>query len=147
MFYSRLINRAIDIAYSAHEHQRDKAGRPYFMHPVIVASQMNSEYEICAALLHDVVEDARDPEKRLEEIEREFPKEITDAVKILTHDKHTDYMDYIREIKKNPIARKVKLADLNHNLDITRIQDNPKLLEGFLRRREKYEKAREILSE
>ncbi len=147
MFYSRLINRAIDIAFSAHKDQKDKAGRPYFMHPVIVASQMDSEYEICAALLHDVVEDARDPERILEELEREFPKEITEAVKILTHDKHTDYSDYVRKIKKNPIARKVKLADLNHNLDITRIQDNQKLLEGFMRRREKYEKAREILSE
>lgn len=144
MFYSKLINKAIDTAFSAHKDQKDKAGRPYFMHPVIVASQMNSEYEICAALLHDVVEDAKID---IEELEREFPKEITDAVRVLTHDKHTDYLDYVREIKKNPIARKVKLADLNHNLDITRVQDNPKLLEGFMRRREKYEKAREILSE
>ena len=144
MFYSRLINKAIDIAFSAHKDQRDKAGRPYFMHPVIVASQMNSEYEICTALLHDVIEDT---DITIEELEREFPKEITDALRLLTHDDNTAYLDYVREIKKNPIARKVKLADLNHNLDITRIQDNPKLLEGFVRRREKYEKAREILSE
>ena len=144
MFYSRLINKAIDIAFSAHKDQKDKAGRPYFMHPLMVASQMNSEYEICTALLHDVVEDT---DITIEELEREFPKEITDALRLLTHDKNTDYLDYVREIKKNPIARKVKLADLNHNLDITRIQDNPKLLEGFMRRREKYEKAKEILSE
>ena len=144
MFYSRLINKAIDITFSAHKDQKDKAGRPYFMHPVIVASQMDSEYEICAALLHDVVEDS---DFAIEELEREFPREVTDAVRVLTHDKHMDYLDYVREIKKNPIARKVKLADLNHNLDITRIEDNPKLLEGFMRRREKYEKAREILSE
>ena len=144
MFYSELINRAIDIAFSAHQHQRDKAGRPYFMHPVIVASQMDSEYEICAALLHDVVEDTH---VTIEELEREFPHEVTDAVRVLTHDKHVDYLDYVREIKKNPIARKVKLADLNHNLDITRVQDNPKLLEGFMRRRDKYMKARDILSE
>ena len=144
MFYSRLINRAIDIAFSAHEHQRDKAGRPYFMHPLIVASQMNSEYEICTALLHDVAEDT---DITIEELEREFPKEITDALRLLTHKDNTDYLDYVRELKKNPIARKVKLADLNHNLDITRIQDNPKLLEGFMRRREKYEKAKEILTE
>ena len=144
MFYSKLINKAIDIAFSAHKDQKDKAGRPYFMHPVIVASQMDSEYEICTALLHDVVEDT---DITIEELEREFPKEITDALRLLTHDDNTAYLDYVREIKKNPIARKVKLADLNHNLDITRIQDNPKLLEGFVRRREKYEKAREILSE
>lgn len=147
MFYSRLINKAIDISFSAHKDQKDKAGRPYFMHPMIVAMKMDSEYEICAALLHDVIEDARDSERRLEEIEREFPREVTEAVRVLTHDKHTDYLDYVREIKKNEIARKVKLADLNHNLDITRIQDNPKLLEGFMRRRDKYMKAKKILSE
>lgn len=144
MFYSRLINKAIDIAFSAHKDQRDKAGRPYFMHPMIVAMQMDSEYEICAALLHDVIEDA---EIDIRELEREFPREVTEAVRVLTHDKHTDYLDYVREIKKNEIARKVKLADLNHNLDITRIQDNPKLIEGFMRRRDKYEKAKKILSE
>ena len=144
MFYSRLINRAIDIAFSAHKDQKDKAGRPYFMHPVIVASQMDSEYEICTALLHDVAEDTS---ITIEELEREFPKEITDALRLLTHDEHTDYLDYVREIKKNPISRKVKLADLNHNLDITRINDNPELLEGCMRRREKYEKAKEILCE
>ena len=144
MFYSRLINRAIDIAYSAHINQRDKAGRPYFMHPVIVASQMDSEYEICTALLHDVIEDTH---VTIEELEREFPKEITDAIRLLTHDDNTDYLDYVREIKKNPIARKVKLADLNHNLDITRIEDNGNLLEGFMNRREKYETARNILTE
>ena len=144
MFYSRLINKAIDIAYSAHINQRDKAGRPYFMHPVIVASQMDSEYEICTALLHDVIEDTH---VTIEELEREFPKEITDALRLLTHDDNTDYLDYVREIKKNPIARKVKLADLNHNLDITRIEDNGNLLEGFMNRREKYETARNILTE
>ena len=144
MFYSRLINKAIDIAYSAHINQRDKAGRPYFMHPVIVASQMDSEYEICTALLHDVIEDTH---VTIEELEREFPKEITDAIRLLTHDDNTEYLDYVREIKKNPIARKVKLADLNHNLDITRIEDNGNLLEGFMNRREKYETARNILTE
>ena len=144
MFYSRLINRAIDTAFSAHKDQKDKAGRPYFMHPVIIAMQMDSEYEICAALLHDVVEDAH---VDIRELEREFPREVTDAVRVLTHDKRIDYLDYVREVKKNPIARKVKLADLNHNLDITRIEDNPRLLEGFMRRRDKYMKAKEILSE
>ena len=144
MFYSKLINRAIDIAYSAHMNQRDKAGRPYFMHPVIVASQMDSEYEICTALLHDVIEDTH---VTIEELEREFPKEIIDAIRLLTHDKRTDYLDYVRELKKNPIARKVKLADLNHNLDITRVEDNPYLLKKFMERRKKYEEARRILSE
>ena len=92
----------------------------------------------------NVVEDAKID---IRELERDFPREVTDAVRVLTHDEHTDYLDYVREVKKNPIARKVKLADLNHNLDITRIEDNPRLLEGFMRRRDKYMKAKEILSE
>ena len=143
MLYSELINKAIDIAYSAHQGQRDKSGRPYFLHPVIVASQMSNEYETCTALLHDVIEDTN---ITLEELEKIFPSEITQAVSILTHKDGIDYLDYIREIKRNPIARKVKLADLNHNMDITRL-DNPEQLEGFNKRMKKYELAKQILNE
>ena len=70
MFYSELINKAIDLAYDAHQGQKDKAGRPYFLHPVMVAQKMDTEAEICAALLHDVVEDT---ESTLDEIEKNFP--------------------------------------------------------------------------
>ena len=143
MLYSELINKAIDIAYSAHQGQRDKSGRPYFLHPVIVASQMSNEYETCTALLHDVIEDTN---ITLEELEKIFPSEITQAISILTHKDGVDYLDYIREIKRNPIARKVKLADLNHNMDITRL-DNPEQLEGFNKRMKKYELAKQILTE
>ena len=143
MLYSELINKAIDIAYSAHQGQRDKSGRPYFLHPVIVASQMSNEYETCTALLHDVIEDTN---ITLEELEKIFPSEITQAISILTHKDGVDYLDYIREIKRNPIARKVKLADLNHNMDITRL-DNPEQLEAFKKRMKKYELAQQILTE
>ena len=143
MLYSTLINKAIDIAYSAHHGQKDKSGRPYFLHPVIVASQMESEPEVCAALLHDVVEDT---DVTLQELEAVFPEEITQAVKVLTHREGVDYLDYIREIKSNPIARKVKLADLEHNTDITRL-DSPEQVRAFNQRREKYELAKQILQE
>lgn len=143
MLYSELINKAIDIAYSAHKNQRDKAGRPYFLHPVVVASQMENESEVCVALLHDVIEDS---DITLSELEAVFPEEITQAVGVLTHKEGTDYFDYIREIKRNPIARKVKLADLEHNMDITRL-DSPGQIEAFNKRRRKYEVAKQILQE
>ncbi len=142
MFYSKLINQAIDLSFSAHLGQFDKAGRPYFTHPLIVAQQMESEYEICTALLHDVIEDT---DITLEELEKIFPSEITEAVKVLTHQEGIDYFDYILTIKDNPIARKVKLADLRHNLDATRIADNPKLLRDYERRKKKYERAIALL--
>ena len=145
MLYSELINKAIDIAYSAHHGQRDKAGRPYFLHPVIIASQMDNEYETCTALLHDVIEDTN---ITLEELEKIFPSEITEAVSILTHKDGVDYLDYIREIKRNEIARKVKLADLKHNMDITRLgRAGADEIEAFMKRMKKYELAQQILSE
>ena len=143
MLYSALINKAIDIAYSAHQGQKDKSGRPYFLHPVVVASQMDTESEVCVALLHDVIEDT---DVTLGELQTIFPEEITQAVKVLTHKEGVDYLDYIREIKSNPIARKVKLADLNHNSDITRL-DSPEQIEAFNKRRQKYELAKQILQE
>ncbi|MBQ7734133.1 MAG: HD domain-containing protein [Synergistaceae bacterium] len=146
MLYSPLINKAIDIAYSAHHGQKDKSGRPYFLHPVVVASQMDTESEVCAALLHDVVEDT---DVTLSELEAIFPEEITQAVKVLTHKSGVEYLDYIREIKRNPIARKVKLADLKHNTDITRLDspEQPEQIEAFNKRRQKYELAKQILQE
>ena len=142
MIYSELVNRAIDLAYSAHDGQKDKAGRPYFVHPFTVAMSMETETEICVALLHDVIEDTRTD---IEEIEAEFTPEIAEAVDVLTHKDGTSYEEYIRRVKENPIARKVKLADLAHNLDITRFSGRPDLLTGYERRKKKYELARKIL--
>ncbi|MBR0257358.1 MAG: HD domain-containing protein [Synergistaceae bacterium] len=142
MIYTELVNRAIDLAYSAHNGQKDKAGRPYFVHPFTVAMSMETEAEICIALLHDVLEDT--PTK-LEELEAIFPPEITEAVDVLTHKDGMSYDEYIRRVKENPTARKVKLADLAHNLDITRFAGNPNLPEGYEHRKKKYELAREIL--
>ncbi|MBQ9596178.1 MAG: HD domain-containing protein, partial [Synergistaceae bacterium] len=87
MLYSALINKAIDIAYSAHQGQKDKSGRPYFLHPVVVASQMDTESEVCVALLHDVIEDT---DVTLGELQAIFPEEITQAVKVLTHKEGVD---------------------------------------------------------
>ena len=140
MIYTALTNKAIDLAYEHHHGQKDKAGRPYFLHVVHVAEQMDDELSTCAALLHDTLEDT-DLDPAI--LEREFPREVADAVKLLTHDKNTDYFEHVREVAHNPIARKVKLADLAHNLDVSRFEGTEHEQSGT--RSEKYRKAREIL--
>ena len=144
MFYSALINKAIDLAYDAHHGQKDKAGRPYFTHPFMVAMKMDTEAEICAALLHDVAEDT---DITIDELRKIFPPEVTNAVDVLTHRNGESYDDYIRRIKSNPVARKVKLADIAHNMDETRISGDEELRAGYEKRIEKYRRAREILTE
>ena len=143
MFYSELINKAIDLAYSAHQGQKDKAGRPYFAHPFTVAMKMDTEAEICTALLHDVVEDTCITAEYLRE---NFTPEIAEAVDILTHRDGESYDDYILKIKANPLARKVKLADIEHNMDETRLAGYPEAMKEYDTRRRKYEHAREILT-
>ena len=145
MIYTELTVKAMHIAYNAHSGQTDKNGMPYIFHPFHLAEQMHTESEICTALLHDVAEDT---DITLEKLMEDFPKEITDALKLLTHDKNIDYFDYVREIKTNPIARKVKLADLKHNSDLSRMTASGIVpSEKDIRRREKYLKAIEILNE
>lgn len=112
MIYTPKIKKAMIIAYNAHNGQVDKSGIPYIYHPIHLAEQMNTETECIVALLHDVVEDTN---VTFDELEKEFSPEIIEALKLLTHDKNVDYLEYVRKIKNNPIARKVKLADLYHN--------------------------------
>ena len=121
MLYTALTKKAMMIAYHQHEGQRDKSGLPYIFHPYHIAEQMGSdEYAICAALLHDVVEDT---DMTLKDLECQgFPAEVIAALKCLTHRKGVPYLGkYIEGIKANPLARKVKLADLRHNSDLTRL--------------------------
>ncbi|MBQ9156265.1 MAG: HD domain-containing protein [Eubacterium sp.] len=117
MIYTPMTVKAMKIAYDAHHRQLDKNGVPYIFHPIHLAEQMDDEISCTVALLHDVVEDT---DKTLDELKEEFPKEVTDAVALMTHDENTDYFDYVRGIKGNPYATKVKLADLAHNSDPSR---------------------------
>jgi (p)ppGpp synthase/HD superfamily hydrolase len=139
MIYTQNTNRAMIIAYNAHNGQEDKSGVPYIFHPIHLAEQMETEEECLVALLHDVIEDTW---VTIEQLQAEFSETVVEAVKLLTRDKSVDYMDYIRKIKPNPLARKVKLADLHHNSDPTRME-NP--TEKDIKRSEKYHKAIEIL--
>ena len=140
MIYTKLTNQAMRMAYNAHHGQLDKGGIPYIFHPYHLAEQMPDEYTTCVALLHDVVEDTDVTLKQLSEI---FPKEVVDAVALMTHSADTDYLTYVKAIKQNPIAKIVKMADLKHNSNESRL-DEPD--EATLRRwNEKYSKALEIL--
>lgn len=127
------------IAYEAHKNQVDKSGVPYIYHPIHVAEQMNTENECIIALLHDVVEDTNVSFKQLEEV---FSKEIIDILKLLTREENIEYDEYIKRIKNNSIACKVKIADLTHNLDKTRLDF---VTEVDVKRNEKYKKALQIL--
>ena len=142
MIYTPLTKKAMLIAYEAHKGQFDKSGVPYIYHPIHLAEQMDDEESTCAALLHDVVEDT---DMTFDDLSREgFPSSVIDALKLLTHGDDIPYMDYVRAVKPNPIARKVKLADLKHNSDLSRIE---KPDEYALRRNEKYLRAITILCE
>ena len=142
MIYTDLTRKAMIIAYRAHHGQIDHGGVPYIFHPLHLAEQMDDEATTCAALLHDVVEDTS---VTLEELAVHFPSEVVDAVALLTHSSDVPYLDYVQKIKDNPIARAVKLADLHHNCDSTRLP-NGAMDEGVIRRYEnKYKKALEVL--
>lgn len=142
MLYTALTKKAMKIAFEAHKEQTDKTGIPYIYHPVHLAEQMTDETAVCTALLHDVVEDTDITFQQL--AEEGFPEEILDALKLLTHAEDVPYMDYVRAIKPNPIARAVKIADLRHNSDLTRMDT---VDECALKRTEKYREALRILTE
>ena len=143
MIYTPLTQKAMHIAYNAHHGQLDKSGAPYIFHPIPLAEQMEDEISCCAALLHDVVEDTS---VTMAELEAQFPREITDVLRLLTHQDGTDYFDYVRGIRANPIAVKIKLADLAHNSDQTRCTGSGLPEEKLAHWRNKYQKARAILT-
>lgn len=142
MIYTPLTNKAMRIAYAAHHGQFDYNGIPYIFHPIHLAEQMDDEISCCTALLHDVVEDT---EVSLDDLRKDFPEEVVEAVRLLTHIKGVPDAEYLTAIKANPIALKVKLADNAHNSDQSRCCGMEVLEEKKARWRVKYAKAREIL--
>ena len=144
MIYTPLTAKAMGIAYAAHHGQVDKSGVPYIFHPMHLAEQMEDEISCCAALLHDVAEDTA---VTLEDLAKEFPEEVIHLLKLLTHEDGTDYFAYVRRIRSNPIAVKVKLADIAHNADQTRLAGSGMDEETMAYFRSKYAKATAILLE
>ena len=142
MIYTNLTKQALKLCFEAHKEQKDKSGMPYVFHPFHLAEQMTDEATTVVALLHDVVEDT---DTTFEDLEKQgFGEEIIAALKLLTHNDDTPYMDYVAKIKNNKIATAVKLADLKHNSDLSRLDT---VDEKALKRKEKYEKAIKILEE
>ncbi len=140
MIYTALTKKAMEICYRAHEGQLDKGGMPYVFHPFHVAEQMEDEYSTCVALLHDTVEDGGIGLSGL--YEADFPEEIVKTVDILTRREAEPYMEYIERLKGSSLAVKVKLADLEHNRDMSRLNI---ITKWDMERKEKYEKAIAIL--
>ncbi|MBP5092145.1 MAG: HD domain-containing protein [Bacilli bacterium] len=115
----------MELCFKAHLNDHDIGGYPYFHHPLTLALQFDDEPSVCVALLHDVVEDHGD-EYPLEFIEREFGRDVAHAVALMTHKEGVPYMDYVKAIKGDPIARRVKLADLRNNTDLRRLPNGVK---------------------
>ena len=128
-----MVDLALSIARKAHEGQLDKAGVDYIEHPIYVASQVDTEEEKAVALLHDVIEDTDVTVNDLKEAG--FSDEVVLAVSVITKKAGEDYEEYLDRVKQNPIALRVKIADMEHNSDISRIK-NP--TEKDLKRLEKY---------
>jgi len=141
MIYTELTKKAMQLCFAAHKDQVDKSGLPYVFHPFHVAEQMTTEETTVAALLHDVVEDT---DCSLSDIAAMgFPQSVIDALKLLTHDDSVPYMTYVAAIRSNPIARAVKLADLKHNSDLSRLDH---VDDAALVRVQKYRSAIRLLT-
>lgn len=142
MLYTPLTRLAMRVAYDAHHGKADKDGVPYIYHPIAVAEQMQTEDETVAALLHDLLEDTDVTPEEL--AAHGFPPAVLEALRALTHGPDEDYETYLRRVCENPLALKVKRADLAHNSQPDRLDSLPK--DTAARLREKYALAARILA-
>lgn len=141
MIYTCMTKKALKLSFEAHKDQLDKSGMPYVFHPFHLAEQMTDEDTTVVALLHDVVEDT---DYTLDDLRvMGFNEKVIEAIGLMTHAEGVPYMEYVAKIKENPIAKAVKLADLTHNSDSSRL-DN--ITEKDTARREKYKNAIEFLN-
>ena len=140
VIYTEQTKKAMKLCFEAHKDQVDKSGMPYVFHPFQLAEQMTDEATTVTALLHDVVEDTDYTLNDLRAMG--FPAEAVDAIAMMTHDPEVPYLDYVAKIKTNPVARAVKLADLRHNSDLSRLDT---VDEKALERVEKYRRAIRLL--
>lgn len=116
-----LLEKAIAIAVEAHRGQRDRTGAPYIVHPMSVMAGVDSDIEKIVAILHDVVEDTDWTFERL--TQEGFPDEVIEALDCVTKREGEEYDDFVKRSASNKIARKVKLADLEHNMDARRLSN------------------------
>ena len=134
--YNEQFQIALELAVEKHKNQTDKASNPYILHPLHVMENVNSKEGKIVAILHDIIEDTDITENYLLKIG--LSKCIVDAVVALTRSEDMDYQEYIKNLSSNPLAKEVKLADLEHNMDLKRL---PTLEEKDLERNRKYQIA------
>ena len=140
MIYTPMTKIALKLCFEAHKDQIDKSGMPYVFHPFHLAEQMADEKTTVVALLHDVIEDTEYTVDDLKSMG--FSDDILSAIALMTHADGVPYMEYVARIKDDPIAKAVKLADLRHNSDMSRLD---KITAFDRERAEKYKKAMELL--
>ena len=132
------LEKAIQMAVEAHAGQVDKTGQPYILHPLTLMFSLDvgDEAGRITAVLHDVVEDSDVTFAELEAAG--FSDEVLPALRLLTHDADIPYAEYIAAIQPNQLARRVKLADLQHNMNILRL---PQLRDKDVARLRRYRAA------
>ena len=142
MIYTKMTKVALKLCFDAHKEQCDKSGMPYVFHPFHLAEQMTDENSTIVALLHDVIEDTDYTTDDLRAMG--FSSEVIEAIALLTHEPDVPYEDYLRRIKTNPLAKTVKIADILHNSDQSRLDDNDPRAEYL---KKKYSRALQIMEE
>lgn len=140
MIYTEQTKAAMKLCFEAHRYQTDRSGLPYVFHPFHLAEQMQDELTVTAALLHDVLEDTDTTAEELSAAG--ISDEAIRIVELLTHRENEDYFDYVRRVAQDPAAKAVKLADLRHNSDLSRLSS---VTQSDIQRCEKYACAIEIL--
>lgn len=134
------------VSENSHKNQVDKAGIDYFAgHIQAVVNGVTTYKEKIVAYLHDTVEDTPLTIERIKEL---FGEEIGEAVFAITKSKDgsLSYDDYIERVKANPLARAVKISDLKHNMDLSRLE-KVGITEKDIKRAKKYQKALKKLQE
>ena len=135
-----LLIKAFFLCIIKHWKQKDKAGKRYIWHPIRVMLNVEGYNEKIVALLHDIVEDTEVTIPDLKNLK--FSKEVIEAIDVITKKKDQEYFSYLKSIKDNSIAKKVKIEDLKHNSDLKRLRFvTQKDMDRFI----KYKKALDYL--
>lgn len=130
------LDDALRVAVAAHTGQKDRNGAPYILHPLRMMLRQHTDTERIVAVLHDVIEDS---DWTLTDLRREgFSEEIIAAVDSVTRRENETYTAFVARTKQNPLGSRIKLADLEDNMDLRRID---KLEEKDFERLAKYHLA------
>ena len=115
-----IIEKSLSIAIRAYAGKFDKAGSEYIKHPLRVMAKMKTDAEMSVALLHDVIEDSEITADDL--LSEGIPTEVVDAIICLTKIDNESYQDFIVRVKSNELAVKVKIADIEDNINVLRLE-------------------------